>query len=389
MKKKGLKSVLIFLNVFVFLLILNLVFIKNDFVYLKIPFIFHQHFAIDHREVKQYTLPVHKYDGVQFNSSNVSIYQFFNYPNSSRGIAKCDNFESEISCEELQKAAEILNETINSSKYLVVDLPLNIQDAIKTLHFAFVLSVSTIRRLYVSKTPIILPSDLVQIPNNLNQYSLSIYTPSKIKSCEYTKILSDDVQTLRLEGSWEISNLLLTPKAYELIPSPFQTHGMFLLARWLKLTNPISFPSNQLQIGIALEFKPDERVFIRNIKRLSEGYSNWTLHIWSPSDKFIHSLYKYKYLEGKINKISKWSFATNNLVQCDKFIGSLGFFSSHFMNQIRGRGGIWLDPRNSMIIETSSSQSGLLFSMKNKNVNELMCPGGMKEFEHFLAFHAI
>ena len=92
----------------------------------------------------------------------------------------------------------------------------------------------------------------------------------------------------------------------------------------------------------------------------------------------------------QINIIKELNKETVNiLVQRDKFIGSLGFFASHVLNQIRGRGGIWLDPRNTMIVETSSSQSGALFLMGKKSANDLMCPGGVSAFQQFLLFNAM
>ena len=120
------------------------------------------------------------------------------------------------------------------------------------------------------------------------------------------------------------------------------------------------------------------------INILTEGYSNWTLNIWESSKYSLP-----KELQPNIRIIKEFKNAIQILPQCDKFIGSLGYFKSHLLNKIRGRGGMWFDPRNSLKVETSNSQSGLLFLMKKINMNQLMCPGSMSSLQIFLEFNAI
>ncbi|OHS93338.1 hypothetical protein TRFO_40373 [Tritrichomonas foetus] len=468
-KKKKKKAYVLIITVSIALLLITIAFINQTDFSKNInkqlfPFSIHEHYSIRHRDVKQYTLPDNPIQAHPINLTEKN-YSIFHYPNSSRGIVPCHSFESEIRCDELLHASEILNKSLNSHKFLLVELPSNTESAIKTLHFSFVVAVTTKRRLVITKSPIQIPRFLFEIPpsnlhktktnkntnkklsknsntnynnntqTNKNDYKNSrkyekhgknkfnfmndfnsnkkakkilVFDSSSINRCDYIQIINSKIQTLKLKGKWDIVDLLLSPKVPKKIPSPFITHGMFLLARWLNFTTDIEYKPNILQIGIALEFKPDEETLIKVISRLVEGYTDWCLYIWTPfysSTSFytnfnsnfllteIFSKNKFSFLknkyQGKIHFINKFSDAMNILTQCDKFVGSLGFYSSHLFNQIRGRGGIWLDHRNTMIVETSNSQSGYLYLMPKMQMKDLMCPNGMDEFQNFLMFHAI
>lgn len=364
---------------------------SNNIVHIFDPFQYHEHFSLPHRDIKQYTLPDVPISEISENETlNASIY--FSYPNNSRGIVPCDNFESEIRCDELFLAMKSLNSSFFSKKYLFIELSKDDKKAIMSLHFAFVLSVTLRRRLIVIKSPFKLPKIFTRIPKNQkNMTKLKTLKSSLFSHCDLNRILNIKSKSILLKGDWNIIDLLLSPNISEVIPPPFNTHGMFLLTRLMNFTKSVYLPADQLQIGLAIEFKPDEISLLKVIQHLSEGYSNCLIHLYSPSINLqdIISILKLN-LNIQINIIKKLDIeAVNTLVQCDKFIGSLGFFSSHILNQIRGRGGIWLDPRNTMIIETSSSQSGLLFLIGKTSANDLMCPGGAAAFQHFLLFNAI
>jgi hypothetical protein len=144
------------------------------------------------------------------------------------------------------------------------------------------------------------------------------------------------------------------------------------------------FPGTELQIGIALEFQPNLSRFLDLIDRLAEGYRDFRLPIWSSQSWKLP-----KVLAERVLRISTFEEAMNILPQCDKFVGTLGSFHSHFLSRVRGRGGVFLDPRDSMIIETSNSQSGMLFEMKNAKMPEIMCAGGASALQAFVAFHAL
>jgi hypothetical protein len=117
---------------------------------------------------------------------------------------------------------------------------------------------------------------------------------------------------------------------------------------------------------------------------LAEGHREFRLLIWSSQSWTLP-----KVLAGRISRISQFEEAMNILPHCDKFVGTLGSFHSHFLSRVRGRGGVFLDPRDSMIIETSNSQSGMLFEMKNTKIRDIMCPGGASALQAFVAFHAL
>ena len=70
---------------------------SNSFENLFDPFQYHEHFSLSHRNVKQYTLPDTPLSEVS-EDETLNASHFFSYPNNSRGIVSCDNFESEIRC---------------------------------------------------------------------------------------------------------------------------------------------------------------------------------------------------------------------------------------------------------------------------------------------------
>lgn len=366
---------------------------SNSFENLFDPFQYHEHFSLSHRNVKQYTLPDTPLSEVSENET-LNASHFFSYPNNSRGIVSCDNFESEIRCDELFLAMQSLNMSYFAKKYLLIELSKNQKKSMKSLHFAFVLSITLERRLIVIKSPFKLPRFFSRIPKNLkNITQIERFKSSAFSHCDLNKFLSIESQIIFLkDDNWDINDLLLSPQICDLIPHPFNTHGMFLLTRLMNFTTNIFFQPNQLQIGISLEFIPNEIALLKVIHHLTEGYSNWVIHLYSPHHVYLNNLAKKlkKILNIQINVIKELNKETVNiLVQSDKFIGSLGFFSSHLLTQIRGRGGIWLDPRNTMIVETSSSQSGALFLMGKTSANDLMCPGGVSAFQQFLLFNAM
>lgn len=366
---------------------------SKTFRYLIDPFQYHEHFSLSHRDIKQYTLPDAPLLEISENET-LNASHFFSYPNNSRGIASCDNFESEIRCDELFLAMQSLNISFLSKKYLFIELSPNQKTSIKSLHFAFVLSVTLKRRMIVIKSPFKLPKFFTRIPKKLkNITDIEKFKSSSFSHCDLNRFLDVESTLILLKGdTWDINDLLLSPQICDLIPHPFNTHGMFLLTRLMNFTTNIFFPSDQLQIGITLEFIPNEIALLKVMHHLSEGYSNWIVHLYSPNHFYLQSLSQKleKNFNIQINIIKELNKETVNiLVQSDKFIGSLGFFSSHLLNQIRGRGGIWLDSRNTMIVETSSSQSGALFLMGKKSANDLMCPGGVSAFQKFLLFNAM
>lgn len=397
--RKGKKKFILFiLSTIAFFFISLLLFPQfslesNSFSDLLNPFPYHEHFSLSHRDIKQYTLPDTPISEISENET-INATHYFSYPNNSRGIALCDNFESEIRCDELFEAMKSFNISLFSKKYLLIKMPTNKKKAIKSLHFAFVLSITLKRRLIVIGSPFKLPKIFTRIPKNLkNTTKIEKFKSSSFSHCDLNRFINVESKIIFLKGDdWDINDLLLSPYIWDLIPRPFNTHGMFLLTRLMNFTTNIFLPPDQLQISISLEFIPDEIALLKVIHHLAEGYSNWTIHIYSPNILFLNNFAKKlkKNFNIQINIIKELNKETVNiLVQSDKFIGSLGFFASHVLNQIRGRGGIWLDPRNTMIVETSSSQSGALFLMGKKSANDLMCPGGVSAFQQFLLFNAM
>jgi hypothetical protein len=277
-------------------------------------------------------------------------------------------------------ASNIMNKTAHSNRSVVVALPGSFPGAVNSLHFAFLVSVTTKRRLFVSKANFKLPRFLIA----RNMTPGRSFSSTSIRKCAFRSILESSESVIQLKGKFEVSDLLLSPNVFNRIPLPFRTHGVFLLGRWLMNSTALVFPGTELQIGIALEFQPDFSRFLDVVDRLAEGYRHFRLLIWSSRSWKLP-----KVLAARTLEISEFEEAMNILPHCDKFVGTLGSFHSHFLSRLRGRGGVFLDPRDSMIIETSNSQSGMLFEMKDTKIPDIMCPGGASALQAFVAFHAL
>lgn len=392
------RSKLLFIICVIFNLIFFIVILAIFHYFLQasnqpIDYSFHQHSSLQQRNTKQYTLPYTDISDVTSNDT-IQTSLFFSYPNNSRGIVECNNFESEIRCDELFQAMKLINQSFYSKHYLLVELPTDKKSAIESLHFHFVLSITSKRRLIVVKSPFNLPRQFTKKPKKIDQNNFTLFKSSQFGHCDLGLLLESQAKGVCLTGTWSILDLLLSPGVFQFIPSVFTTHGMFLLTRLMNFTRNLDFPTSQLQIGVVLEFLPDDVQLLQVLNHLTEGYSDSCIHLYSPN-----LIYTFKFIQ-KVKTVKKVKFtlsiikkldgdAFNLLVQCDKFVGSLGYFTSHIMNQVRGRGGIWLDQRNTMIVETSSSQSGYLFLLGKTNPNNLMCPGGADAFQHFLLFNAM
>lgn len=379
-----------------FIFFANLLFIL--FIYLNFPREFslvsdapleqfHEHYSLEHSDFNHYTLPISQITEY-INLTNASA-NILSFPRSSRGIPNCKHFESELNCNEIEFAAYQINKTVNSKRYMIVELPNDLKSAINTLHFAFVVSIASERKLYFRNYRNVeklfkLPDATKLIPESIVRKKHYMFRSYQINKCSMFSILSCRYRGIELIGKWDISTLLLSPNVIDKIPDPFKTHGFFILSRWISIVSSIEFPPDQLQIGISLEFQPDHTNFLKVIQVLTEGYSNWTLNIWE-SNRFSLP----KELQSNIKIIKQFSDAIQVLPQCDKFIGTLGHFQSHLLSKIRGRGGIWFDPRNSLKVETRNSQAGHLFLMKNTGVSELMCPGAMSSLQRYLEFNAV
>ena len=346
----------------------------------RVPLDVHEHYSIPHRDVKHYTLPSFATSSVLTENQTEEMEAVFKFFESSRGIVRCSHFESEIGCSDLYQAFVLLNRTLRSKRVLIVELPSALEAAVDAIHAAFLVAIASKRRLLVAKSPFQLPEF---VRNNGTTASVT-FSAGDFDRCDLEPIISCSAKRIRLKGHFSVSDLLLAPDVFHRIPQPYRTHGMFLLYRWLNMIPEQSFPADQLQIGIALEFKPDERTFIEILQRMTEGYTNISLHIWCPGKCAIPQIRGYY-----VNFVRTLDEAVAFLPQCDKYIGSLGFFASHWMARIRGRGGIFMDPRDTMIVETSNSQSGMMFLMKNRQIASLMCPKGANALQNFLTFHAM
>lgn len=343
-----------------------------------------EHYPIEHRDIKHYTLPN---TIINENDTNIT-YNFtdlFNYPNQSRGIVQCDHFESEIRCTEMQIAYLLLNKSRNSKKFLIVDLPNDFRKSIQTLHVAFVIALTTQRKLYVRNSYLDLSAEVTRIPNELKSIRLEQFSSSTYDHCTNKRILTSRSYGIQLIDSWDISKLLLSPVIYDHIPHPIRTHGLYIMFLWLFKIESLSLPNDQITIGISLEFKPNITNLITSINQLTEGYKNWYIYLYHTNIN-VDFL---KPISGHIKIIHKFEEAFTILPQCDKFVGSLGFYNSFWISSRRGRGGVWLDPKDSLIMETSYSQSGLSFLIKQINVYDLMCPRGYTAMQNYFAFHAI
>ena len=387
-----LSTILINKSLFYFLIFFNIIFIilsiyyYNNFIYdlpifnkKKKNFTFHEHFSLEHRGLKHYTLP--KSNLKEFN--NISLYNLsksFNFLNNSRSIVNCSHFLSEITCSDFLNAFNLINKTEKSKKFLYVELPKKFEEAIETLHFSFVLSIISLRRLFIINNKFHLSKNFE--PKKILKSKK--FFSNKISFCNTYELINSKENHIYLKGFWHISRLLLSSKISEKIPIPFNTHGLYLLSRKYFYIKPIKFPSNQLQIGLLIQFSPNITKLIINIQKLSEGYQNYSIHLFSTIKINLP-----KSLKNNIKIYFNLKDSFDILIQCDKFIGSLGFFESHWINANRGKGGFWFDPRDTNIIETSSSQSGLLFRMKNSNPYDLMCPKSYNSFQKFMLFNAI
>lgn len=353
---------------------------RNAFSPVRRPLLVHEHYSLEHRDLKHYTLPKFASDVDVNGNQTVEMEEMFKFFNSSRGIVRCSHFESEIGCSDLYNAFVILNETFRKKKFLVAELPSSLEAAVDALHAAFLVSIASKRRLYVSKSPFALPEMIM----NKAKLKTAIFSASQFDRCELEPLISSKLRGITMKGRFRVVDLLLAPNVFEKIPQPFRTHGLFLLSRWLNMIPELEFPANQLQIGIALEFRPDKTAFGELLERLSEGYTNVSLNIWCPGQCDIPEIRGYY-----VKTIRKFEEAVTLLAQCDKYVGSLGFFSSHLIARLRGRGGMFIDPRDTMVVETSNSQSGMLFLMKHWKTSSLMCPKGANALQNFLMFHAL
>ena len=332
------------------------------------------------------------------SSTFSDIYQSFHQQN--RGLINCQHFEAELSCNDIEFAVSLWNETLSSQRFLYIDCPktASFQEEINTMASGFLLSILTKRRLFLKRN-IQIPGLIQSFPHVsvLPKTNISYFYSKQINRCNFQKILENHEVSLVLSGVFDPVDLLLDPIIFEKLKYPFNTHFIYLMSKFLfhfdqNILNSITFPPQQLQIGISLEFDPNWSVLFNELTELTEGYSSYALHILNPKGLRIPT-YKLNKLSNNLGldcdiKIyKKFDESSLLLISCDHFIGSLGFFLSHFLNNLRGRGGHYINSIDSKLFEAQSSQSGFFFE-KEQSANLLtrICPNGMKAFQYLSSF---
>lgn len=340
----------------------------------KLKNFFSEHFSIQHKGIKHYTLPKNR---VSIENVSNFTYDYVKKFDNSRSFVNCSHFESELTCEEVINANIMINYSHYSNKTIIISLPNNRNEMIKLLHFALVLSITTHRKLQILNPKISVPKEYVinRLPN-----SYRIVHSNAIDFCDSFKLLLIHEKNIYLKGMWNIERLLLSPGFLDRIPPPFSTHGLLILSRLLFPVPNMIHDNKTLQIGISLQYSPFLETLKKVINRLHEGYPKYQLHIWNPNRLILN----FNYTDYK-----KFEDAFPVLVTSDVYIGSLGFFESHWISAFRGRGGRFLNPKDTTIVETSSSQSGYLYMNPQKRISELICQGATKELQNFLLFQAV
>ena len=356
----------------------------------------YQHFRTKINETEHYTLPLsnnfnsqNTENFVPSNISNESIpYDAFNFQN--RGIVNCSHFESELTCSDVKYIRDKWNETMHSGLFLFLNVgSTSFEKELKTIAAAFLISIASNRRLIFTKNIKSIPlttNITVRKPfNNSIEYR-------NIQRCEYRKILETNEKSIVISGVLDPVAVILDPFVYRRIKFPVTTHFMYLVSRFLYVPQDISFPDYQLQIGVSLEFEPNWRVFAEQMDEIIEGYTNYSLHFFNPSSihiprQVIRMLSERKGISVTINEYHHLKDCFSLILSCDHFFGSLGYWKSFLLTAFRGRGGHYINPKDSKIIETSSSQSGYIYTI-NQNVNtmKLMCPEGADSLQNFVSF---
>lgn len=363
------------INAFFFVLVMVLTktgYISPNRGYFRSKFNIYEHNRVQTKNMTHYTLPLSKINASLANSTNST-----NITKFHRGIVSCDHFESEVSCDELNYIENIYNSTLNSTKYIYVNPKQSLTKLVDTLSTAFIISIITKRKIVYTKQS----EPFINIPIKKLSKKHKTFSWSSKMTCNYEYIIKCTDKSIYLKGKWDPTELLLDPFIFSRLTPIMRTHYTYFMFRCMLKHKQINLPDNQFNIGISLQFDPDPLKFLKIIKRLTEGYTNWTLNIWNPK-KFEIS----RDLLENVHQFTELSDCFFLLAESDVFLGSLGYKESHILTKYRGRAGKYLNPLDSNFIEMSNSQAGELF-LTSKPPAKLMCPNGAEALQSFISFN--